>query len=902
MEKRLIFIAGFLFPLCLGAQSRDTLISVSTAERADSARLEKAANIDLRGKLGGLFTGLDIIEHSGQTSISTTNIGSPLLSSGVITSASKGFTGQVIFVDGVPVPFSQFHLEPIQIGSIEYVSDVNDKNGLVPFASQGAVYIKTRQGEYNAPMRIDAYAEAGVGIVDNMPEWSDGETYARLNNAAREAAGYTKLYSDEALAGFARRDMYDKTYPNVDWRGLILRDVKPMVRFGVAVTGGTPRIRYNMSITGVNDGNIYKVGPYTGNTRLNMVLGVTTKIGRWIEAGADFKGLLGIRQGSRSTLYAWRSVPNVAFPVVLGQSQGDSGLDADHPGTTVYTVSRTFTTNPYAEQVDGGFFTAKSRSGMFRAHLDVDFGFFLKGLKSATAVNFGQFYYTSVGKDNDYLAYYWDPSDYLVDLSSHLGVKASSKETFSTTTTQTLIVTEDLTYDRTFGDHRVGAAFSWYLTDGARSGNSYYERMVDFRGTAKWSWKNRYAASLTLQGAAAPKFAPLRRWGVFPSGAFTWNVAAEPFMKGVNAVKELKVFAQAGQIGASDIFSSNYRYQASYDMSNSSTFGPATAYQWFGVDKQTVNYTTIAQLASPDLTWPKYTEFDLGARAALSFGLEASAKFFLIDQTGLIADTMGEYSLVYGWNGTSLYENYEAIRTMGGEFGLRYAHTWGDFSFSAGINAMTWKRTDTRVVNDNYVYPWQKLTGADADAIRGYVCIGKDDVGDLVYKDLNEDGYINDNDKCIIGNSNPRLRYGIDLDFSWKDLDLYISGTGRAFYDRQLTTGYFWNGWGDSNYSAFVYENIGGAYPRLSYVKSPTNFQLSDFWLRKGGFFKVRTVSLSYTLHPRVKWLQGIRFSVTGGDLLTFTTLPYVDPEDMAAGVSDYPFFRTILAGVKFSF
>ena len=902
MDKRIIFIAGLLLSLPLGAQRADTLLTVSTAERADSARLEKAFGVDVRARLSGLIPGLDIIEHTGQTTYTSSDLVSPVFSSGAITSASKGFTGQTIFVDGVPVPLSQFWLQPIQIESIEYLTDVYDKNGLVPFASQGAVHIHTRQGAYNTPMRIDAYAESGVGFVDKMPEWSDGVTYARLNNMAREASGYSKLYSDEDIAGFMRGDMYDKVTPNVDYRSLILRDFRPITRFGMGVNGGSARVKYSFSFTGVNEGALYKVGTYCGKTQLNLLMGVTAKIGKWIEAGADFKGLIGIRQGNRSTLYAWRTVPAVAFPVALGLSRGDSGLDNDLVGSAIYTVSRTFPDNPYAETVEGGFFTSKTRSGMFRAHLDVDFGFFLKGLKSVTAVNFGSLYYTSIGKDNDYLAYFWDSSNYLVDLSSHVGVKASSKETFSTTTYQSLVVTEDLTFDRIFNDHRVKADLSWYLSDGARSGNSYYERLVSARANASWSWKNRYAAAFSFQAAAVPKFAPLRRWGFFPTGAVSWNIAAEPFMKNAKAVKELKVYAQAGQIGASDIFSSNYRYQASYDLSNSATFGPATAYQWFGVDKQTVDYTTIARLANPDLTWPKYTEFDLGLKAGFAFGLSAGAKFFLVDQTGLLADTMNEYSIVYGWNGTSLYENYEAIRTLGGEFSLRYAHTWGDFSFEGGLTAATWKRTDTRVVNDNWVYDWQKRTGADADAIRGYVCTGKDEFGDLVYKDLNEDGYINDNDKQIIGNANPKLRFTVDLNFAWKDLELYISGIGKALYDQALTTGYFWNGWGDSNYSAFVYENLGGAYPRLTYDKSPTNFQTSDFWLRKGGFFKLRTVTLSYTLHPSVSWIRDIRFSLTGGNLLTLTSLPYVDPEDMAAGVSNYPFYRTIVAGVKFSF
>ena len=117
-----------------------------------------------------------------------------------------------------------------------------------------------------------------------------------------------------------------------------------------------------------------------------------------------------------------------------------------------------------------------------------------------------------------------------------------------------------------------------------------------------------------------------------------------------------------------------------------------------------------------------------------------------------------------------------------------------------------------------------------------------------------------------------------------------------------LTSGYFWNGWGDGVYSQFVADNIGGDYPRLSYDKSSTNFVASDFWLRKGGFFKLKSAQLSYTVYPKAKWIQSLRFTLTGGNLFTLTGLEYVDPEDIDAGVSTYPFFRTVMAGVKVSF
>ena len=250
---------------------------------------------------------------------------------------------------------------------------------------------------------------------------------------------------------------------------------------------------------------------------------------------------------------------------------------------------------------------------------------------------------------------------------------------------------------------------------------------------------------------------------------------------------------------------------------------------------------------------------------------------------------------------------------------MGYARRIGDFSFNVNGWATTWRTLNTKVANDVYQYEWQKLTGADESAYRGYVCIGKFEtfdqienlpklsdidtqIGDLMYKDLNEDGTIDDNDKMVIGNTAPRLRYALNVDLNYKNFALSLTGTGRAFFDTALTNEYFWNGWGDGVYSQFVADNIGEAYPRLSYDKSSTNFVASDFWLRKGGFFKLKSAQISYTVYPKAKWIESLRFTVTGGNLFTITGLEYVDPENTAAGVSEYPYFRSVMAGVKVSF
>ncbi|MZP57162.1 MAG: SusC/RagA family TonB-linked outer membrane protein, partial [Bacteroidales bacterium] len=119
--------------------------------------------------------------------------------------------------------------------------------------------------------------------------------------------------------------------------------------------------------------------------------------------------------------------------------------------------------------------------------------------------------------------------------------------------------------------------------------------------------------------------------------------------------------------------------------------------------------------------------------------------------------------------------------------------------------------------------------------------------GDLKYKDMNNDGVIDDNDQSALGHTTPRLYYALNANLNYKNIGLTVIGTGSAFYDIPLTNSYYWNGWSDNNYSKFVKDNIGEAYPRLTYYKVNNNFISSDFWLTKGGYFKIQNIELSYT-------------------------------------------------------
>jgi hypothetical protein len=131
-----------------------------------------------------------------------------------------------------------------------------------------------------------------------------------------------------------------------------------------------------------------------------------------------------------------------------------------------------------------------------------------------------------------------------------------------------------------------------------------------------------------------------------------------------------------------------------------------------------------------------------------------------------------------------------------------------------------------------------------------------------------------------------------------------VIGTGAAFFDIPLTNTYYWNGWGDNNYSNFVKENVDAAYPRLTYYKVNNNFINSDFWLTKGGYFKIQNIELAYNLPFKLikTGSQKTRLYVRGANLLTVTKVKDVDPESINSGVTTYPLYKTFTGGIKLTF
>ena len=402
-------------------------------------------------------------------------------------------------------------------------------------------------------------------------------------------------------------------------------------------------------------------------------------------------------------------------------------------------------------------------------------------------------------------------------------------------------------------------------------------------------------------------------------------VSNEDFLKGNRVVSLLKIHAQGGDLSSASLFGTPYLYQGIYSSAGGMGYGPSknSGAQWFGFESRASRSTTLSRLANPDLTWERVSQIGVGADLGLFGCVTLSGDLFRWSSHDVIVDVLANTPDVFGLTAT-IYDNFQKSTNTGFNVAVEFRKKFGELSVDAWASATVSDRIYSRMVTDNYLYDYQKKLGTSVNAIWGYECLGKYSsqeevdnspaytatselqIGDLRYKDQNGDGVIDSNDRVIIGNSEPRLRYSVNVSLAWRNFDFQAIGTGRMGEDINLTySTYFTGATGMNNQSQYVIDHLGNELPRIDYYGVPNNSLASTWWLRKANWFKIQSVDLGYTLPLREGnrlGLGSIRFDIMGSNLLTLTDIDYIDPEDTAAGLSDHPFYKVLTLGVKLNF
>ncbi|MDR1272938.1 MAG: TonB-dependent receptor [Odoribacteraceae bacterium] len=909
--------------------------------------LETFSSSDIRDALTGLASGVEVIENNGAPGMTALErIGR--WGAGTRVSVNGRSRTLIYMLDGVPVDVAETPLDPREIESVTIVKDVVEKTLYGPFAAQGIVYIKTRTGRAN-DRTLEVNAEAGVRVVDRMPEYVNGVDYARLNNIARDNSSVEMLYTREDIEAYAKNDPYDMFHPNVNFKEMLLKNSMNYQRINVSSGGGSGALAYHAYLGYTGEGDILKIGPTAKYDRVNLHSNIDIKLNDFIKTTLGIFSSISYRKSpnygydadytsedgsTNSTLGVYevpdvlgdiRTIPAISFPVY---ANNDPEL-----ASPWYAVSQLYTQNPVGNMLKNGKYTESTRRGLIRVAIDMDLSFLLKGL---SATSFGSFDATNllrIGTAENYDAYLitkgWDVDGNavpeLVKSSSHTVSDMANKVKLADYLSQRFFGSQKIAYRNAFGQHDIDAALTAFITKRTLKFITEHRREVTGTLSARYAYADRYLLQAALGYSGTYSLANNNRYAFSPSVGAGWILSEESFLANARGIDFLKIRAEVGLLHYDGSMSA-YRDIDNFSWNNTGqAFGPHANNQWFGstVTGGTLRVTP-SLIGNPNLRLERRKEFSAGIEGlALNRRLSFEINYYNVLGDGPVTQVENVIPLVVGLGDANPWMNYNQTRYYGFEFALGFKDKVGEFTYAVDANAAT--NLSKVIRNDELHYPFAYMSrkGLPVNAIFGLKYAGKfqsdaetllvpqlyDEelhAGDLKYEDMNGDGVIDDNDRCMIGNSAPKLVYSLRLNLHYKGFDLNVIGTGRAFYDIALTNDYFWNGWGDGNYSKFVLDtHDGGKYPKLSYYKVTNNYKTSDFWLEKGGFFKLQNVELGYSL-PVTRWnmgaTRGIRLYVKGSNLLTLSKIKEVDPESINSGVTSYPLFRSFVGGVKLTF
>jgi len=480
---------------------------------------------------------------------------------------------------------------------------------------------------------------------------------------------------------------------------------------------------------------------------------------------------------------------------------------------------------------------------------------------------------------------------------------------------------------------QLGAGTGAQTNNGSATG---YRLLSQF-GKVFYGYSDRYLASFTIRRDGSSRFGTNNAYGVFPAFTLGWRINNEAFFKqSIQNVSNLKLRAGVGTVGNQEIgnLSAYTLLQANYGTASAAFpqwLNTGTAYDLLGVNTGSLPSGFVqVQRGNPNLKWESTTETNVG----LDFGffnekITGSFDWFNRNTSNIlisppVAAALGE--------GQQQFVNGASKNNKGWELVLGYHNTtsWG-LGYSVTANASHWKDVITALPdNVRAAYPGDpnhSIIGHSQFTIFGYKTLGifqtqadvdkaavqpGDGVGRLRYADLNGDGKIDANDQAFLGNTLPKVEYGLRVELTYKNFDLAIFGSGvagKTGFDATKFFNSFVNvrsNFGPGTLSAWTPQNTSSKIPAVTILNANGEDRTSDFYYVNASYFKLRNLMLGYNLpkkiYTRLK-MEGMRVYVSGQNLFAIKSKNYTSKDPERANTFDiWPVPTSLAVGLNVNF
>ena len=879
---------------------------------------------------------------------------------GVITTQSSGMPGDddasinirgratfagdgspLVLVDGVEREFSQ--IAPDDIESISVLKDASATAVYGVRGANGVMLITTKRGKNQKP-EVSLTANFQIQSPTRKDQYLNSYQSVQLLEEAYANDGMASEYSDDdiemyRLSCLGQLDGVNALlYPNVDWYDEVLNSTAPAQRYNVSVRGGTQRMRYYVSAEYYNQESLIKnlsqdtydntssPGYHRYAFRANMDFFMTKDLTLSINFGTRFEDRYGSNT-SESSDYSeifelLNHTPGWLFPVAYEVENGEETQ-------TLYGGSSVYQTNVVAALATGGYYKGSNTISETNFILDYKMDWLTEGLSFKGMVSFDYDSYYLKLFSADYAVYELNDRDNYTSIDAYTQYNTDGELEYSkeSSTIYKLYMEAQINYARKFGKHDVTAMILYNQND-YREDSELAKRYQGIVGRVTYGYDDRYLAEFNAGYNGSENFASGKRFGFFPSFSIGWRITQEKFMQKFDWINNLKLRASYGEVG-NDVYSvdgvtQRFLYQATWSQISNDYY--------FGTTGQTGIYE--AQYPNYGVTWERAHKYDVGLEFGFFNGMLTGTFDWFYEKRD---DILTTYLTRPEWVGVVMAAgNLGETKNQGYEIELHHAnHIGKDFMYTLGF---TWSHAKNEIIDmdePDSKTDYRKEEGHAIGQYYGLICEGfvtqedLDDpdfptstygdvqVGDLKYKDMNGDGYIDSRDETFIGYSDlPENTYSFTLGATYKGWGLnvmfqgvshvsryYDSDAIYAFYDGGKVKSIHLDRWDPSQSEAY---NLAHAkFPLLHYDSNNNhNYQTNSFFLKNGAYLRLKNVELSYTLP--VKWtsqvgISNCRIYFNASNLLTWDHLDDLcDPE--SNGSNTYPVMKTFNFGVNVVF
>jgi TonB-linked SusC/RagA family outer membrane protein len=845
-------------------------------------------------------------------------------------------------IDGVPTQDGINEISPDDIETINVLKDASSAAIYGARAAGGVVIITTKRGKAGKT-KVGFSAYTGVQTAQNLIKMADNAQYVQAYNTAATNDGRPLISS--ALAG---------TLSDVNWLKEILKPAR-ISNGNLSMSGGSETSQYILSGNYFSQDGLIQNSSYN---RFNLRTAINSTVSKYFKLGTN------VNLSYSKT----RSVGTSGDGYVGAASVVRYALFRT-PGTPVYNANGQYVDLPQQDPTLGNFLgDGINPVALANATNDNTYGYTILGdafaeldpikglkIKSDVGLNWIQTdnkqFFETFGIDR----FFNSPNSLSQSNEDNLNYNWTNTATYDLTLGKSVLKflagTELIKQDvQAMSASRTGfvnqTADFQYLDNGTAAsqqngGNEAHLAMFSLFSRVDYQYDNKYLASVNFRRDGSSQLDPSSRYENFYSGSLGWRIDREDFMKNVKPISTLKLRASVGQLGNSGI--GNYPY--------TSTFGTSGYYPFGGTSTQGISITS---LGNANVRWETSTQEDVGLDIGfLDNNLMLTADYYIKNTTNMLIP-LPQPSSGGGQAPFAVGEpevNAGSVRNSGFELELVYKKTINhDWSYSLNGNFATLKNEVTSLAGgtpipggriDNNYYATLTEVG---HPIGSFYLLQQEGIfqnaqqvfthayqgpgirpGDVMYKDVNNDGVIDDNDRSFVGSPIPKFTYGLTGNVKYKNFDLsvFFQGVyGNKIYNQVLTDieGFYrpfnitqriaenaWTGPGSTN-----------TYPLLSWTDGSNNKMPSTRFLESGSYMRLKNAQLGYTLGAntlKTLGVSSVRIYVSGQNLLTFTKYTGLDPEQYqntdnaadgprAVGIDwgTYPSARTITVGVNANF